>query len=270
MKKAFTGKSIALGGTRKIAEFTSLIENHGGVAISRPLQGTTFFNELQISDDIVNYIKNDFDWSIFTTGIGITTLLESAEKICLSQQFIEKIKSTNVAARGYKTYAALKKLEVSPIVRDDDGTNRSLINNLQSFDLSRKNVMVQLHGESAPKLIQFLEQNGANVMQILPYKHTEPDENTVDKLCNEILEGKVDAVCFTTMIQVQNLFRYAKKKGIVNEMKERFHHNVVATSVGKVTTERLMDEGITRIVAPEHERMGAMIIELVKYYNNHQ
>lgn len=269
MGKVLTGKKIALGGTRKIEEFTTIIEKQGGEALWRPLQGTTFFNEVEISDDIVHYIKNDFDWSIFTTGIGLTTLIDSADKICLKEQFIEKIKETNVAARGYKTFAALKKIDVTPIIQDDDGTNNSLIKNFAGHDLFGKNVMVQLHGESAPKLIQFLEDQGAKVTQILPYKHTEPEEQTVEQLCQEIINGEVDAVCFTTMIQVQNLFRYAKEKKIADQIIDRFHTDVVATSVGKVTTEMLLDEGVKRIVAPELERMGAMIIELVKYYENH-
>ena len=33
-----------------------------------------------------------------------------------------------------------------------------------------------------------------------------------------------------------------------------------------MTSEALTQAGITRIVAPENERMGAMIVEMAKYY----
>ena len=36
--------------------------------------------------------------------------------------------------------------------------------------------------------------------------------------------------------------------------------------MGKVTAEALVEEGIERIVVPQHERMGAMIVELVHYF----
>ncbi|MDP4107042.1 MAG: uroporphyrinogen-III synthase, partial [Bacillota bacterium] len=42
--------------------------------------------------------------------------------------------------------------------------------------------------------------------------------------------------------------------------------NVTAAAVGKVTAEALKEEGVERIITPEIERMGAMIIELSNYY----
>ena len=44
----------------------------------------------------------------------------------------------------------------------------------------------------------------------------------------------------------------------------------VATAVGKVTAEALREEAIERIVVPEHERMGAMIIELAHYFEGRE
>lgn len=49
-------------------------------------------------------------------------------------------------------------------------------------------------------------------------------------------------------------------------MKKVFEERAIAAAVGKVTAEALREEGITRLLAPEIERMGAMIVELTKYY----
>ena len=49
--------------------------------------------------------------------------------------------------------------------------------------------MVQLHGESAPSLIKFLEDRGASVQQILPYQHIPPESETVSKLCQELMDA---------------------------------------------------------------------------------
>ena len=267
MAKGLAGKKVVIGATRKLEEFDSLITKQGGTSIVRSLQGTTFFDENQIGDDIVNFIKSKNEWCIFTTGVGIEALLNSAEKICLYDQFVSKIKESTVASRGYKSFAALKKLEITPVATDDDGTNQGLIRNLVSYEFKDKHVMVQLHGESAPRLIQFLEDQGAIVTQILPYKHIEPEVDTVEQLCQEIRNRDVDAVCFTTAIQAHCLFNYAKKMNYYDDLKEAFKEDVVAVSVGKVTSEALKDHNISRIVAPENERMGAMIMELANYYN---
>ena len=129
-----------------------------------------------------------------------------------------------------------------------------------------RSVVVQLHGEKAPALIKFLESKGAVISQLLPYQHIPPVQETVETLCQELMEGSVDAVCFTTAIQVRSLFDFAREKGYLPKIKTIFAEKTVATAVGKVTAEALVEEGIERIVVPKHERMGAMIVELVHYF----
>jgi uroporphyrinogen-III synthase len=82
----------------------------------------------------------------------------------------------------------------------------------------------------------------------------------------EIVEGAVDAVCFTTAVQVRYFYQFAKNNGYYLEINESFRKRVLAASVGKVTAEALKEEGVRRILAPESERMGAMIVELSHYY----
>ncbi|XYY60315.1 hypothetical protein ACNSPU_06395 [Bacillus velezensis] len=43
---------------------------------------------------------------------------------------------------------------------------------------------------------------------------------------------------------------------------------MLAAAVGKVTAEAIRDEGVKRVLAPDIERMGAMIIELSRYYES--
>ncbi|WP_425464459.1 uroporphyrinogen-III synthase [Paenibacillus oralis] len=78
----------------------------------------------------------------------------------------------------------------------------------------------------------------------------------------------MDAVCFTTAVQVRYFFQYVKNHGHYLEINERFRHRVLATAIGRITAEALKEEGIKRISAPENERMGAMIMELAYYFRN--
>lgn len=90
----------------------------------------------------------------------------------------------------------------------------------------------------------------------------------METLCHELSTKSIDAVCFTTAVQVRYLFEYAKRQGITDTVRESFNTGVHAVAVGKVTEEALRDEGLAHIIVPEMERMGAMVIELVKYYEN--
>jgi uroporphyrinogen-III synthase len=266
MEKGLAGKRIVIGGSRKIEEISTLIEKQGGVPLVRPLQGTVFLADKEVEPDLVKFVEEGADWVIFTTGVGIETLVNIAVKLGIEEQFLQVIRKANVASRGYKSLAVLKKLEISPVAVDEDGTTKGLIHSLENVDFAGKKIMIQLHGESAPLLTKYLENQGASVQKILPYQHIAPETATVCKLCEELLSNECDAVCFTTATQVRSLFEYAREQGFISEIVKSFKENVLAVAVGKVTAEALKEEGIERVLAPENERMGAMIIELAKYY----
>jgi uroporphyrinogen-III synthase len=260
------GKKIVIAGSRKTAEMSLLIEKQGGIPIVRPLQGLFYFDETAVEKELLFCVNNKVDWFVLTTGTGTDTLLSAAEKLGIQSALINKMKEAKIALRGYKTYALLKSLDIKPEVVDEDGTIQGLINSLISCNFSGQTVVVQLHGEPQPALIQFLEERGANVIQLLPYRHIEPESATLDTLCHELRLSSIDAVCFTTAVQVRYLFDYARRQGIVNAIVDAFSKHVTAVAVGKVTAEALRNEGLNFVIMPENERMGAMIIELVKYY----
>jgi uroporphyrinogen-III synthase len=259
-------KRVVLAASRKTDEMSTLIEKQKGTPIVRSLQGTVFLNDRQVREDLKTIAQEHFDWMIFTTGIGTNKLLELAEELNVIEEVLNKIEQAKVGARGYKTVAALKKIGITPDAKDDDGTIKGLIESLGPIDFKGKRAMVQLHGENAPTLINYLEEAGAEVMQVLPYKHIDPDPETIELFCRELLNDEIDAVCFTAAIQVRSLFKFVKEKELLEDVSEALRTHTVAVAVGKVTAEALQEEGIKRVVQPELERMGAMIVELSRYY----
>ncbi|MBM7587511.1 uroporphyrinogen-III synthase [Bacillus pakistanensis] len=270
MTKGLKGKRIVLAGSRKTEEMSILVEKQGGIPIVRPAQGTVYLAEDEVEPELTQIVNEGVDWIIFTTGTGTETLIEMAEKLGILDRFITTIKNAKVAIRGYKTLTALKKQGVKPSAIDDDGTTQGLIRSLEPFDLKGQKVAIQLHGDTAPKLIQFLEENGAVCSQILPYKHISPDPQVFDELCREILAGKVDAVCFTTALQVRYLFDFARENQYLTDILNMFNEKIIAAAVGKITAEALIEEGVENVLQPEKQRMGAMIMKLSQYYKERQ
>lgn len=260
------GKRIVLCASRKLEEMTTLIEKQGGIAIVRPAQGILFSKEGELEDEIRAVIAMRPDWFIFTTGIGVETLLEAAERGKVKEEWVKTIQHANVAVRGYKTAAALKKIGVAPVAASDDGTTKGLIRSLNEYSFAGKKVIVQLHGTTSPTLKEFLEENHAIYTELLPYRHVAPDPEVLEKLYEEVIHRKVDAVCFTTEVQVRFLFSFVKEQKDIEWFRQSFNEHVIACAVGKVTAEALYEEGIVRVVAPELERMGAMIVTLSRYF----
>jgi uroporphyrinogen-III synthase len=265
--KGLAGKRIAIAGSRKIRELSEIIERQGGEAVVRPQQGLLVLQEREAERDLDRLLESGTDWAIFTTGTGLGALLEQAERIGVREPLLNILRNAKVGARGYKTLALLKQQGIHPLVTDEDGTTEGLIRALRAYDYAGQRVAVQLHGEPMPELVSFFERRGAVVRTVLPYRHVPPDPEMSCRLCREIAEGTVDAVCFTSAAQVRYLFQYAKNHGRYSETIESFHHAVLAAAVGRVTAEALKKEGVQRILVPENERMGAMIVELARYYH---
>ena len=265
--KKLEGKSIAILGSRKLEEMSTIIRNLGGEPHIRPAQGTVYLDQSQLKDDIRRILDNRFDWGIFTTGIGLDTLYKAACDLEEGEAFIAALGKMNIAARGYKTVNRLKKLGLSPVIRDDDGSTAGLVRMMKEQSLKGCKVALQLHGDPAPLLIDWLEKEQAQYKEILPYIHTPPQPEVMEQLLDELLYGKHDSAFFTSTPQVRHLIGFAEKKGILEEIKRVFETEVIALAVGKVTAQALREAGIERVIYPRNERMGSAIVELGNYYH---
>ena len=266
MAQHLAGVRVALTGPRKSKEMSVLVEKMGGIPLVRPAQGTVFLDDRSIRDGLVSWISDPPDWAVLTTGMGLDALFEMAEDMEVAGQLLDVLSESSIAARGYKTVNALKKRKLTPLVRDDDGSTDGLIREFTPHDLAGKKVMLQLHGETAPKLVAWLEEQGAIVRQVLPYRHVPPEEAELEQLLNEIIKFEVDAVAFTSGPQVRFLTQYAASQDKLEPMLAAFRQGVIPASVGKVTANSMREEGIEALVIPEEEKMGALIVELGRYF----
>lgn len=266
---ALKDKRIVIAGSRKTDEMSLIVEKQGGVPLIRSLQGLTMFDGDSLEAPLRRLAEQGADWVILTTGMGSDSLINAAEKLGIKDEVLGALAGARIATRGYKTSAFIKRMGLQAAVSDDDGTMNGLIENLSSIDFEGKRVWIQLHGEQAPELERFLRDKGAvHVEPVLPYRHVPPEENTLRRFIDELRSAAVDAVCFTTAVQVQYLFRHARETGLEKTLLEAFEGPILAGAVGKVTAQALTDCGVKRMVVPELERMGALIIELGRYYEN--
>ncbi|TSB47092.1 uroporphyrinogen-III synthase [Alkalicoccobacillus porphyridii] len=263
--KGLANCHIALAASRKTDEMQAIIRKQGGTSSVRSLQGTVFLADHDVAADFKKAVTSKPDVFVFTTGIGTETLFRVAEKESFDEELHLALQQSTIAIRGYKTLSVLKKYGYEPDVRDEDGTTAGLINAMQDLDLLNKKVMVQLHGMDAPSLRAFLEEKQAKVEEILPYQHISVHEQDVLILLDELMNHVYEAVCFTTAIQARELFKVAEANHQKEALLNLFDEQVLAVSVGKVTTEELTSQGVKRVIYPEHERMGAMIMELAHH-----
>ena len=262
------GRTVALLGARKMEELSKIVDNLGGVPLVRSAQGTVYLDDSHLEEDVTCLIEGEFDWIILTTGVGTELLYNTAVRMEAGDRFIEALQKMKIAVRGYKTKNLIKKLGLEPDVRDDDGSTAGLVRNLDGQLFGGEKVALQLHGDPAPLLMNWLDEQKVEHKEILPYEHIAPETETMHLLIGEILDGKIDAVVFTSAPQPRNLMRFARDLGVEKRLIARFATDVVALAVGKVTAQVINEEGIDRVIYPEDQRMGSAMVELVKYYTN--
>ncbi|MCR8844078.1 uroporphyrinogen-III synthase [Paenibacillus sp. SC116] len=264
------GKTIVLTGPRKAEEMATIVMKQGGTPLIRPTQGTVYAQFEHLDQEVDKLLHTPFTWAIWTTGIGINTLMEAAEASGKAEALKERLKELRHAARGYKTMNALKRLGIVPEVRDDDGSTAGLIRALQEYGAEHfkgETVSLQLHGDPAPALVAFFEEAQASYSELMPYRHTPPEPEVMKQLLDEIIQGQVDAVVMTSAPQPRFLFEYAREQGLEKELLQQFASSTLAAAVGKVTAGVLRDEGVERILVPQEERMGALIVRLAQWYD---
>ncbi|MHA6481426.1 uroporphyrinogen-III synthase [Paenibacillus sp. strain BS8-2] len=262
------GIRIAITGPRKAEEIGRMIAKFGGDTLVRPAQGTVFLDDTMIEQQLRDLIEQPADWLLLTTGVGTEALLQTAERLGLSEPFVEALGQMNVGARGYKTVNVLRKLGVTPLIRDNDGTTAGMLEEMRDIDLRGKRVVLQLYGDPAPKITAKLLERGAICEELLPYRHVPPIGDSVEQLIDEALQGAVHAIAFTSTVQVRCVLHIADTLGKRQALLDAFGDSVLAVAVGKVTAEALSEEGVERVLYPEEERMGSMVVAISKYYGS--
>jgi len=261
------GKRIAITASRKTDEMSTIVKKLGGIPLLRTAQVVVEVEAAAVDYEVSMLLDSGVDWVILTTAIGSELLTVAANRIGKSDDWLWLLRETHIAARGYKTIQYLKTLGVEATVRDEDGTTSGLLRALQTHDFQEKHVAVQLYGDSAPRLMTWLIEQNADIHEIFPYRHVPPNILVMNKLLSEIIAGQIDAVTFNSTPQVRYVMAYAREQGLDQQLVSAFQ-TVIAVAVGKVTAEALKEEGIDRVVTPDTERMGSMMMALAKYFED--
>jgi uroporphyrinogen-III synthase len=266
--KPLMNRRIAIAGDRRFEDIGKLVAKQGGTALSRPMMRSAPLDAPETTEAVLRLCDEGCDWLILVTGMGTRALVTVADALGRKDDLLRRMNEAKIATRGYKTVKALKELGLKPHVEDDDGTTEGLRRGLEPHDFSGQRVAFKLHGERVPELTEWLESRGATVSEIPLYRYQPPSDDEVRTLLDDIFSGTLDAVAFTSNTQVHYLFAVAERLGQADALRDAFAGSVQAASVGHMTSAALREAGVTRIVQPEHERMGAMIVTLAEHYRS--
>ena len=253
------------------SQMGSLITRHGGTPYSAPV-----LQEIYSKDDpTVHQIVHDMcsgtlDAIVLQTGVGTAALIETSNSMGLENEFLTALDKTTIIARSPKPASVLRKNKIHiDIMPPEPYTTKDLIAALPDTPLTGKRIAIQQYGAANSILSQELSNRGASVQEVSLYSWGLPEDQTpVVNMINDIANGQIDVLAFTSQPQVPNLLNIAEKHQSKDSLISDLSGQIVVASVGPVCTKRLNDLGISVDVEPEHPHMGSMIIAIAEYFTD--
>jgi uroporphyrinogen-III synthase len=259
------GARVGLLESRMGTELAELVRRMGGVPVLAPS-----VREVPRQDETARFLDRltagRFAVVVVLTGSGASALLREAERQGRLPQVVASLERATLVCRGSKPTAVLKRYGLqAAIVARRPYTTRELLDALASTDLAGIDVAVVHYGERNAALSDALSARGARLDEVCPYEWALPDDLEPLRSLVRDAASQLDAIAFTSQIQVRNLFEVARTAGLAPALTAALNGPVIVAAVGPVCADALKEAGITPDVQPAEPKMGPLLTALADY-----
>lgn len=267
IEKTFTGRVVAVPQTRQLDVLASLLASRGATVVRCPLVAIEDAPDSKpIEAWLRRMIAAPADLTIFYTGEGIERLLGFAERAGIAGDFTAALARTLKLCRGPKPKRVLRRLGLSSDIDAAAPTTAGIVLTLDARELDGKRVAVQVYGDGpVDALADYLNDRGATADFVAPYVYvSSADDAQVAELIEQLANGKIDAVTFTSKTQFERLLKLARDRSLEPRLRTGLGRTCVA-AVGPVVAATLKDAGIEVHVTPEESfSMKPLVAALAK------
>jgi uroporphyrinogen-III synthase len=257
-------KVVGILETRSGEHLGELITRRGGIPLLAPaLEEVADVDSQAVAALLAGWRLNPFKIVIFQTGVGTRALFRATDAAGLTDELLQHLKSSTVVVRGPKPVGELNARQVRIDVRAATPfTTETVLAALSGMPMQGARVLVQRYGAANLKLRETLEEHGAQVEEIATYRWELPaDTQPMASLLAALERSSVDAVVFTSAVQIHNLYAVAAKAGSSAELAGRLNRVVIA-SIGPVCSRALREYGVTPSFEANPPKLGPLIAAL--------
>ena len=279
---------IAITASRRAADQAKIIEKLGGIPYISPTVSISIKKNTQKeSEEFIKKVILGVDYIIFMTGPSVYSIIKEAERQKILNDFVFSLNKTIVIARGKKHKSALPHYNIKTNITPNqinDYTIEGIKNILLKKEINGKKIAIIWHGSSSKEFVDEMKSKGVNLIQLKLYEYTVdfdqdgvdvldsmgfksvyPDENKIQKLILDLIERKIQVITFTSPPSVENLFRYAKLKGLTEKLLNIMNEYTIIVAIGGPTKMAIERNDVDVDVIPETYKLGYMIQALEKY-----
>lgn len=255
IEQALIGRRIAVPETRELDVFADLLTRRGAQVLRCPLVSILdALDPAPVLAWIREFNAGGCDDLILLTGEGLRRLLACIEHHAtdLRPDFLARLAQVRKITRGPKPAKALRELGLKSDLSAVEPTSAGVMATLRGENLRGRRVGVQLYGnEPNLPLIEFLRTAGATPKPVSPYVYANAAaDGEVQNLIGQLAQGALDAIAFTSMAQVDRLFKCAAELDLKNELSSGLERTLVA-AIGPVVADALRAHAVRVDLMPE-------------------
>ena len=256
-----TGFRIGVTSDRRSADLIDAFERRGAAVLHAPTVHMRHAeDDAPVIADTERIIAAAPDVLLATTSYGMRRWFEVADSAGLGEELQRALAASTILVRGPKARGAVRAAGLDDSGMSDEETTASLVSKVIADFPPGITVAIQLHGQTDVGQLQRLQEAGDRVITVAPYTWSvaEDDDERATRLVEAIASRQLDCVTFTSAPAVDGLLIAALARGRHAEVVEAFRSDVVAASVGPVTSAPLVSAGVEPL-QPDRFRMGALI-----------
>jgi uroporphyrinogen-III synthase len=250
-ERPLAGRRIALVEHRELDRLGRMLEGLGAETLRCPLVAIADApDQATVQAWLERAIATPFDDLVLMTGEGLRRLRGAAERAGLEAGFRDALALMRTITRGPKPARALREIGLGPGLRVATPTTDGIIAALSAEDLAGRRVGVQLPPDAPPRLGDFFRQAGALPDPVVPYAYVpSADRRQIAGLIDQMSQGRVDVIAFTSAPQVARLFEAAAAGGGEDRLLAALRRTPIA-AIGPVVAGELQRHGLVPAIMP--------------------
>lgn len=260
------GLRVALLESRRGSEMSELVRRLGGTPCAVPA-----VREIPRLDEVPAFLDalhaGRFSMVVCLTGVGVSRLLQEAQRLGRLDDTVAAMRRTLTACRGPKPSAVLRQHGIDASIRAAAPfTTSELREAIAGTDVAGRAVAVLHYGERNEPLACALRARGATLAELCLYEWALPDDvEALKTLAEDLVHGDVQAIAFTSQIQCRHLFEVAGTIGLTRELTAALRSRVIVAAIGPVCVAALSTYGVAPHVVPSQGKMGLLVTALADY-----
>jgi uroporphyrinogen-III synthase len=257
-------KVVAILETRAGTHLADLISRRGAVPMLAPaLEEVPDVDPRAVRSLLERWRIEPFQICIFQTGVGTRALFAATDAAASTAELQQRLASSRVVVRGPKPVGELSARNIRIDMRAQSPfTTETVLAALAGVEVKGFSILVQRYGATNRALAAALEARGASVHEIATYRWALPaDTQPLVDLLQALERGRVDAVVFTSAVQMHNLYTMAQQLGGAAQLAGHLNRSIVA-SIGPVCSRTLRDYGVTPTLEASPPKLGPLLSAL--------